>query len=46
VAGESFGAACETFERGVTTEDAPGEAAKLLLRWIEDGILESPSAPR
>jgi len=46
VAGESFGAACETFARGVTAEDAPGEAAKLLLRWIEDGILESPSAPR
>ncbi len=32
VAGEPFAAVCEGF-------DAPAEAAALLLRWIEDGII-------
>ena len=39
LAGESLAAACETLERVMDAEDAPHEAAKLLLRWTEDGIL-------
>jgi len=39
LAGESFAAVCEAIEPTMTLEDAPREAARLLLRWIEDGIL-------
>ncbi len=39
VARESFAAVCETLESTIGPADAPREAAQLLLRWIEDGIL-------
>ena len=39
LAGEPFAAVCEVLEATLSPEDAPGEAAQLLLRWIEDGIL-------
>ena len=39
LAGESFAAVCEALESKMSPENAPREAAQLLLRWTEDGIL-------
>jgi len=39
IAREPFGVLCESLSSLVPPESAPGEAAGLVLRWIEDGLL-------
>jgi len=39
LAGDPFGAVCQALETMSGSENAAREAAQLLLRWVEDGIL-------
>jgi hypothetical protein len=46
VCGEPFASVCAALGSVMSAEEAAGEAARLLLRWIEDGILAGEGSTR